>query len=318
MINDIKRDVKELATPAGRQVGSLGHTTARAYLVKRLGELGLIGYGGKPLELPYESDGTPFINILATLPGTKPDLAPVVLVAHYDTCGPYPGADDNAAAIAILLASVKPLRALSLERSIVFAFFDAEEPPHFHTDAMGSTHFYHHQRIGPVHCAVVLDLVGHDVPIPGLQDLVFITGMESDKDLTEVMKAAKLPEGIRIVPTLNRYIGDMSDHHVFRLNQRPYLFLSCGHWEHYHQPTDTPEKLNYEKVAAITAYVCALTQEIAGQPLAGPFEGYDSTSAEIAFLRKTVGPFLETLGVSLESRRDIDTIAQLMMGQFGL
>ena len=28
---------------------------------------------------------------------------------------------------------------------------------------MGSIHFYGHQQDGPVHCAIVLDLMGHDV-----------------------------------------------------------------------------------------------------------------------------------------------------------
>ena len=36
-------------------------------------------------------------------------------------------------------------------------------------------------------------------------------------------------------PLLNRYVGDLSDHHVFRVNKRPYLFLTCARWEHYHE-----------------------------------------------------------------------------------
>jgi hypothetical protein len=31
-----------------------------------------------------------------------------------------------------------------------------------------------------VHCAIVMDLVGHDVPVLGMEDLVFLTGTESD------------------------------------------------------------------------------------------------------------------------------------------
>src|SRR5690606_37898557 len=98
------------------------------------------------------------------------------------------------------------------------------------------------------HCAVVLDLVGHDVPVPGIEDLVFVTGMESDPDL--VLDLTGAVDGVRVQPVLNRYVGDLSDHHVFRTHQRPFLFLSCARWQHYHMPTDTPDRLNYDKMAA--------------------------------------------------------------------
>ena len=37
---------------------------------------------------------------------------------------------------------------------------------------MGSTRFHEDQARGPVHAALVLDLVGHAVPIPGAGDLL--------------------------------------------------------------------------------------------------------------------------------------------------
>ena len=318
-IESIRRDVERLATAEGRVCGTEGHARAREYLLKRIKELGLEGYNGGSPELPYKMGGEKFVNVVAQLPGRKPELPPVVLVAHYDTCGVQPGADDNAAAIAILLASVEDLRAHTLDRTVVSAFFDAEEPPRFLTNAMGSTYFYRHQRKGEVHCAIVLDLVGHDVALPGLEDVVFLTGMETDKDFAATVRACE-PRGggLRTVPTLNRYVGDMSDHHVFRVERRPYLFLSCGRWEHYHAPTDTPEKLNYAKIALLRDYVVALTLDVSRRALEGPFEGYDSTQTELHFLKDTVGPIVEALGLSLETRSDIDVVARALQAQFDL
>ncbi len=83
----------------------------------------------------------------------------------------------------------------------------------------------------------------------------------------------------------------MSDHHVFRLNRQPYLFLTCGRWAHYHRTSDTPEKLNYQKMAAITEYLTELSGVVAAAPLDGPFEGYDSTAAELHSMRSAIGPF---------------------------
>ena len=44
----------------------------------------------------------------------------------------------------------------------------------------------------------------------------------------EVLEAAGVSKGLKLVPTLNRYVGDMSDHGIFRQHGVPYFFLSCG------------------------------------------------------------------------------------------
>ena len=116
---------------------------------------------------------------------------------------------------------------------------------------MGSRYFYAHQRRDEIHFALVMDLVGHDVPGPGLEDLLVATGAESDPALVDVVCAAAEEPDIRLAATLNRYVGDISDHGVLRSDRRPYLLLSCGHWPHYHMPTDTAEKLNYAKMRRI-------------------------------------------------------------------
>ena len=82
------------------------------------------------------------------------------------------------------------------------------------------------QQISDIHCAVITDLVEHNVPVPGLVDVLFITGTETDSVLGEVIQSCKVDQAIRVLPTLNRYVGDMSAHHIFGVNQVPYLFLS--------------------------------------------------------------------------------------------
>lgn len=323
MTDMLEHDVHSLALPEGRPVGSPGHTAAQRYITERLTAIGARGYGGGAYALPYTVHGGSFANLLARLPGADDNAAPIVLTAHYDTCGPQPGADDNAAAVAIALRIAEHLLAKPAHRPIIAAFFDAEEPPYYLTEAMGSIHFYHHQRREPVHGALALDLVGHDVPLPGLDHALFITGMESDPGLADVLQETQVPkdatrELLAPVPALNRYVGDMSDHHVFRVNERPYLFLTCGRWMHYHQPTDIPENLNFDKIAAIAEYTEALLRAMAEKPLEGPFEGYDSTPVELAFLDKAIGGLVGQFGINLEKREDIDRLAVTLMAQFGL
>ena len=316
----IRADVIQLAQPEGRMVGTSGHDVAAEYLIERLGQLGMEPYVDGSFALPYETDGQRFVNLVGQIAGSDPNLPPVLLGAHYDTCGPYPGADDNAAAVAVVLAVARTLVQRQAERTVIFALFDAEEPPHFLESSMGSTRFYEDQRTGQIHCAIILDLVGHDIPVPGLSDLLFITGMESDPGLQRVVQNCAPTDVIRTVPTLNRYVGDLSDHGVFRVNERPYLFLTCGRWEHYHAHSDTPDRLNYTKIAAITKYAQALIAQVSSSDLNGPFETYSTVETELHFLRQTVEPVVRDMGlpIALRSRQDIDGLIDLLIYQFNL
>ena len=320
LIDQIKQDVLTLATSEGREVGTRGHDVARGFIVQRLTELGVCAYSGDSLELGYKRDGVEFTNIVGRVVGKDRELEPVLLGAHYDTCGPLPGAGDNAAAVAALLSVASHLVERPPECGVILAFFDAEEPPFFLEPTMGSIRFYEDQRRERIHCAVVMDLVGHDVPIPGLEDLLFIIGMESDPGLAAVVRETEPSSDIRIVPTLNRYVGDLSDHHIFRVNQRPYLLLTRGRWEDYHEPSDTPDKLNYEKIEAIARYLCALAAGVSFASLQGPFEGYDPTDTEVYFLEKTAQPFVDNMGLNLQlrTRQDVDRLVEFMLTNFDL
>ena len=313
-------DITALTADGGRNVGSTGHARARQYIVERLIELSLIPYAKDSFVLPYGPEDADFANIVAMVSGTSPDLPHLLLGAHFDTCGNIPGADDNAAAVAILLNVAERLRDQRRDRTLVFAFFDAEEPPNFLQETMGSIRFYEDQRTDPIHVAIILDLVGHDVRVPGIEDLLFITGSETDPVLDRIVRNAEPESGIRTVPTLNEYVGDLSDHHVFRKNECPYLFLTCGHWEHYHAVTDTPEKLNTEKIRSVAGYVQTLAETLSDSNLDGPFNGNDTIATEIYFLEKNILPTLGGLGIAppLQTRSDISRLVTLLINRFGL
>ena len=100
----------------------------------------------------------------------------------------------------------------------------------------------------------------------------------------------------------------MSDYSAFRLDRRPYLFLSCGQWRYYHTAEDTPEKLNYIKMAAIRDFLLKTTGETASATLDGPYEGYETIETEIAYFKSAAGPLLEQMGVELSTRAQMDVI----------
>ena len=319
-INMLQNDVGALATPRGRMVGTSGHAEALSYITNRLIELGVKPYSNDSFIQPYSQYGQSFYNIIAKINGKNDQLDPILIGAHYDTCGQHPGADDNAAAIAIMFQIIDRLNQIELNRSIVFAFFDGEEPPNFLTPSMGSIRFYEDQKQNNFYCAIVMDLVGHDVPIPTLEQLLFITGMESNEALATVIKDYDPQTELKTVPTLNSYIGDLSDHHIFRINQIPYLLLTCGRWEHYHMASDLPDNLNYVKMQSIADYLINIALNISNIELSKQFGDYDSSETELYFLNEHLKPMLIDMGINkqLNSRNDIDQLVGLIKSQFSI
>jgi hypothetical protein len=331
----LRADVDAICFPEGRVVGTAGHARAEEILARRLAEIGCIPYLGNDFRLPYRHGTQDFVNLIGVIP-RKGDraLPPVLVGAHYDSVIEAPCADDNAAAVALALEAGRSAAESPLERDLVVAIFDAEEPPHFQGSTMGSINFYENQTDGRVfHAAVVMDLVGHDVPLgsdriaamlglpagppglPDLRDLLFVTGAESHPALPEVIKSIPDPAGVRVLPTLNQYVGDMSDHGIFRKNGVPYFFLSCGHWEHYHRPSDTPDRLNYTKMAAISTYLNALLSGLAATALPRGLEMCDPVELEIERMQAILGPLLPALAGkpgALRTREDVGAIVSKM------
>ena len=111
----------------------------------------------------------------------------------------------------------------------------------------------------------------------------------------------------------------MSDHHAFRVMGMPYLFFSCGRWEHYHQRSDTPEKLNYEKMARIAGLLADVALACAACDLPKASGDTDTAAFEIALLKRAFGALLPVVlrlvGVSkLQGRADLDILVSHLVG----
>jgi hypothetical protein len=256
----VKALVEALASDAceGRAPGTRGGLVARALVVEALRAAGL-----DPFEQPVP--GCRGANVLARV-GDGPRW--ILVGAHYDHLGRigrdvYPGADDNAAAVAIL---VEVARALVAERpngrGVLFAAFDGEEPPHFLTDGMGSEHFAKRPNVPleSIDLAIVMDLVGHALggsAMPrAVRETVFALGSERGIGYADrVDRSANAIQGVVVRRADAELIPPLSDYEPFWRRGRPFLFLTSGRNRRYHTPADRPDGLDFEKMAATARWV---------------------------------------------------------------
>ena len=83
---------------------------------------------------------------------------------------------------------------------------------------------------------------------------------------------------------------------------------------HNHQPTDTPDRLNYQKMERITQQVCGLLSSLDTQALkrtGGKERVCDTLELEIQSMRRSFGPLwsllLKRAGLKdVKSRKDMD------------
>ena len=114
-----------------RPIGSSEHARVRAYIMKELVALGLSPETQKttavsPWQGPIVVTGA-VENIIVRLKGTEEGKA-VLLMGHYDSVPMSPGASDNGSAVAIMLETLRALKAREpLKNEVIFLFTDGEE-----------------------------------------------------------------------------------------------------------------------------------------------------------------------------------------------
>jgi Peptidase family M28 len=292
--------VRYLCSPtcAGRAPGTPEGIAARVRIVEELRAAGASPAGTDGYLQDVPGCGA---NVLAEVAGDGPLAGrTIVVAAHYDHLGKrfdgavYWGADDNAAAVAIL---VEVGRDVALRRRpgrrVLLAAYDGEEPPHFLGSTMGSMYHVAHPTVplASIDAMVCMDLCGHAIGPEGLpaavRDSLFVFGAELSPGAGELVERAAIPGGVYPRRADLDLLPPLSDYHAFREAGVPVLFLTCGRWRHYHQPTDTPDRLDYDKVVGTVDYLAGLVQllrERPGAPAAFDADARDDVTSVGSFL----------------------------------
>ncbi len=247
---------------AGRAPGTPGGDTARALVVDALREAGLD---------PHEQRIPRGANVLATIPGERY----VLVAAHFDHLGKsgdqiFRGADDNAAAVAILVEVARGLANKRPDCGVILAAFDAEEPPHFLSESMGSEYFARNPTVplDRIDMMVCMDLVGHalgDTGVPAVSQTLFALGAERSVGTAARVDAIEEP-GVIVRRADAEIIPPLSDYAAFWDRSRPFLFLTGGRSRRYHTPDDTPEHLDWAKMAATARWLERFVRDACARP----------------------------------------------------
>lgn len=215
-----------------------------------------------------------FENVIAEKPG-KDGSGIIIAGAHYDSFPDSPGADDNASAVAVLLELARELSPLPLKKTLRFAAFANEEPPFFKTEGMGSLQYARLCRKAGenIEAMICLESVGCFSDEKGSQSYPFplkyfypetgnfisaVSDIPSRKLLKECARhfrrASSLPlETLSAPPALVPQIS-LSDHWSFwKTGYRAVMITDTAFLRapHYHTPQDTPEKLDYRRMASV-------------------------------------------------------------------
>jgi Zn-dependent M28 family amino/carboxypeptidase len=177
--------------------------------------------------------------------------------------------------LALALAAQPPARPVEL------VAYTLEEPPFFRSAAMGSMQHARalHEAGTEVALMISLEMIGtfsdapgsQRYPVPGLSliypdqgNFIAIVSRVQDIAATRALKASMrgaTPLPVRSINAPPALVGvDFSDHLSYWTHGYPAVMVTDTAFyrnEHYHQPTDTADRLDYRRMAQVVEGVAA-------------------------------------------------------------
>ena len=229
-----------------------------------------------------------YFNVIASL--GPPSRERVVVGAHYDSFGENSAADDNASGVAGLLELARILRDAPLSTQVDLVAYSLEEPPHFGTENMGSAfHAASLKKEGiAVKAMLSLEMIGYFSDEPGSQryllpilrafypsrgNFITVVGDLSNLGLVRRLKRSMGSATSLDVRSMNgpvRIPGiDFSDHRSYWAFGYPAAMVTDTAFLRnfaYHTPQDTPDRLDYSKMAATARWLERMVRETCARP----------------------------------------------------
>jgi Zn-dependent M28 family amino/carboxypeptidase len=234
------------------------------------------------LNIESDSKDVESENVVAVIKGSEKPDEYVIISAHLDHVGVnnegeiYNGADDDGSGTVGLLEIAEAFKKAADEgngpkRSVVFLHVTGEEK-----GLLGSKYYADHDPIFPLSQTVAdlnIDMIGRiDPNRTGDRNYIYLIG--SDKLSTELHNLSEEVNKKYMNIELDYTYNDendpnrfyyRSDHYNFAKNNIPIIFYFNGTHADYHQPGDTPDKINYDLLENRTRLVFLTAWEIANR-----------------------------------------------------
>jgi Peptidase family M28 len=321
---ELKAHVYRLASPEFRGRRGPGAARAAQHIADTFKRVGLAPAFGESYfqDIPWlltngTERGPAFVgrNVGAVIPGSDPVLKDewIVLSAHHDHLGMagdtlYPGADDNASGVAMLIevAEAFALQKHKPRRTIMFIAFDLEEQ-----GLQGSAHFAAHppRPFAKLKAFLTADLIGRSMANV-MDEYVYVLGSEVSPQLRRAVTDVK-PDRLTVGRLGADLVGTRSDYGPFRDRKVPFLFFTTGVHPDYHKPTDLPDRVNYEKLARVSRWIHDLTERLADDATAPAWEpqsapDLDEARSVLALLTRVLER-PETVRLSADQRAGVQS-----------
>jgi hypothetical protein len=297
--NRLRTIVAELASPAYEGRRGAGGVKAGDYLIGQFRQLQLepLFHGEYGQPVPGQEAGTRIgRNVGAIIRGSDPKLRDewVIVAAHFDHLGVrngrlYPGADDNASGVAMMLEVARSVLegGARPRRSMMFIGFDLEEVALF-----GSRYFVEHSPIplDRVVLFVTADMISR--ALGGIcEKHVFVMGTEHAPALRPWIEQAARGRPLTVgVLGADILVINRSDYGPFRSRSIPFLFFTTGENPRYHTPEDKPETLDYPKLVEISRVIHRVVVEAASAPSVPRWQSNpDNPLSEALTIREVMG-----------------------------
>jgi hypothetical protein len=240
----------------------------------------------------YPAEGITVKNLEAEQRGTVAPQEIAIIGAHYDSVLGSPGANDNASGVACILEVARLIAGQKLKRTVRVVAFVNEEPPFFQTALMGSriSAVRSRQRRENIVAMLSIETIGYYSDAPGSQHypvpfsffypdtgnfIGFVSNISSRKLLHKVMASfrnhtAFPSEGVA-APGWITGIGWSDQWSYWKEGYAGIMVTDTApfRYPYYHTVQDTPDKIDYERLARVVAGIARVVTELAG-PDASP------------------------------------------------
>ena len=258
----------------------LPHTVPRSAVG---GPFGIVGALAE--RLPEEQT---YVNLEADIPGKALAGEIVVVGAHYDSLFGTRGANDNATGVAAVLEIARLLKDSRPARTLRFVAFVNEEPPFFKSEAMGSRIYASKARARNDNIVAMysLETIGFYSAAPGSQRAPFPLGLFYPSTGNFVVFVGNFASRALVRQSVaafraatpfpvERFAGpafvpgvDWSDQWSFWREGYPGVMVTDTapyRYPHYHSETDTPDKIDYDSFARVTAGLASVVRAAANE-----------------------------------------------------